>query len=81
MITKHKTYPLRLIIDLLTLYNRLNPLDKVAETVKEKYGIAISSQIISNWLKEYSEYTPFIRMREFASKKYDKKEFIEGDCN
>jgi len=76
-ITKHKTYPLKLIMDSLTLYNRLTPSDKIPEIIKEKYGITITHQIISRWLKEYEQYIPFIRMREFASKKYSKKELIE----
>ena len=77
VITKHKTYPLKVIIDALTLYNKLNPIEKIPEIIKEKYGITITSRIISDWLKEYEKYIPFIRMREFAAKKYDKKEFIE----
>ena len=76
-ITKHKTYPLRLIMGSLTLYNRLTPADKIPAMIKEKYGINITSRIISDWLKEYEQYIPFIRMREFAAKKYDKKEFME----
>ena len=76
-ITKHKTYPLKVIMDSLSLYNRLNPTEKIPEIIKEKYGIQITSRIISDWLKEYSRYTPFLRMREFAAKKYDKTELIE----
>lgn len=76
-VTKHKTYPLKLIIDTLTLYNRLNPIEKIPEIIKEKYSISVTSRTISEWLKEYEHYIPFIRMREFAVKKYDKKELIE----
>ncbi len=76
-ITKHKTYPLKLIMDALTLYNRLNPTEKIPEMIREKYGIQITSRIISDWLKEYEQYIPFLRMREFAAKKYEKKELIE----
>jgi len=77
LITKHKTYPLKVIIDAITLYNRLNPLEEAAEKVTEKYGITITHQAISKWLKEYKQYTPFLRMREFAAKKYNQKELIE----
>lgn len=76
-ITKNKTYPLRIIMDSLTLYNRLTSIDKIPKIIKDRYGINITSRIISHWLKEYRQYLPFLRMREFASKKYDKKEFIE----
>jgi len=76
-ITKHKTYPLKIIIDALTSYNRLNPADKIPALIKEKYGIQITSRIISDWLREYEQYIPFLRMRGFAAKKYEQKELIE----
>ncbi len=76
-ITKHKTYPLKIIMDSLTLYNRLNSAEQIPPMLNEKYGIQITSRIISDWLKEYAQYAPFLRMREFAAKKYDKKDIIE----
>jgi len=76
-ITKHKTYPLRIIMDSLTLYNKLNSLNRISEMMDEKYGIKVSSQTISKWIKEYEKYASFLRMREFAEKKYDSKEIIE----
>ena len=77
LLTKHKTYPLKLIIDALTLHNRLNPIEKIPEIIKEKYSISITSRTISDWLKQYAQYSPFIRMREFAKNKYSKREAIE----
>lgn len=77
LITKHKTYPLRVIIDAITLYNRLNPLEDIPKMIKDSYGITITRQTISNWLKEYAEFIPFLRMKEFAEKNYTKKELIE----
>lgn len=76
-ITKNKTYPLKIILESLTLYNKLNPIEAIPEIIKEKYGINISQRIVSDWLKEYEKYIPFIRMREFAVKNYSKKEIIE----
>ncbi len=76
-ITKHKKFPLKVILDSLTLYNRLHSTSEISSVIKERYGISLSSQTIPKWLKEYEKYTPFLRMREFASKKYSKKELIE----
>ena len=76
-ITKHKTYPLKVIIDAITLYNRLNPIDKIPAIIKDRHGITLKPRIISDWLKEYGQYCPFSRMREFAVQKYNKKELIE----
>lgn len=77
LITKNKTYPLRVILESLTLYNKLYPIESIPEIIEEKYGIIIKPRIISDWLKEYEKYIPFLRMRGFASKNYSKKEIIE----
>jgi len=76
-VTKNKTYPLRIIIDSLTLYNRLYSLEEISNIIYERYGIKISSRIVLIWVKEYEKYIPFLRMREFISQKYSKKEIIE----
>ncbi|MFH1504681.1 MAG: PD-(D/E)XK nuclease family protein [Candidatus Omnitrophota bacterium] len=75
-ITKHKTFPFRLILDSITLYNRMNSLEQAALKVSEKYGIKTSIQNISNWLKDFEKYLPFLRMRGFISEKYDKRECL-----
>ena len=78
-ISKNKTFPLRLILDALTLYNRLYTLEESANKVSEKYGIKMSCQNIRNWLKDFSKYLPFLRMRRTISNKYNKRTaFIES---
>lgn len=77
LITKNKTYPLRVIIDAMTLYNRLNTLESVPQMIKDAYGITITPRIISDWLKEYAPLLPFLRMRDFAAKKYNQREAIQ----
>lgn len=76
-ITKNKTYPLRIILDSFTLYNRLNSLEEVSMKIFEKYGVKLERKTISLWINEYKDYLPFLRMREFVEKKYSKKELIE----
>jgi len=76
-ITKNRTYPLRIIIDSLSLYNKLYSFEEIPNIIYERYGIKISSKIIGLWIKQYKRYIPFIRMREFISKNYSKKEIIE----
>ena len=80
VITKHKTYPLRVIIDCLSLYNKLNTFEEVISKIKDMHNFKISLRTSKSWVKEYSNYFPFLRMREFASKKYSgdlKKDLIE----
>lgn len=76
-VTKHKTYPLRVMFDAVTLYNRLNSFDGIPTLIKEKYGVNITSRVVSNWIKEYSGFIPFVRMREFIVKNYGQKDIVE----
>jgi transposase-like protein len=45
LVTKHKSFPLRVILDALSLYNRLHTLEEAAAAVTEKYGISVSRQM------------------------------------
>ena len=76
-VDKHRTFPLRLIIDAVTLYNRLYTLEDSARLVSEKYGISVSRETVRKWLEDYREYLPFLRMREYAEKKYDRRKMLE----
>ena len=76
-ITKNKTYPLHVIIDAISLHNGLYSIEEIQEVIAGRYGIKLSPRNVLNWLKEYQDHIPFLRMREFASKKYSRKELIE----
>lgn len=73
LISKGKTYPLKIILESLILKNRLNPSTLIAKKIKRKYGFKISPDTISNWDKEYRNYTPFYRMRNYLAIKLNKK--------
>ena len=76
-ISKSKTYPLRIILDAVTLYNRLYTTKDIVNKINEIYGIKISEQTILNWTKSYRDYLPFLRLRDFVSKKYSFKDIID----
>ena len=76
-VDKHRTFPLRLIIDAITLYNRLYSLEDSVKLVSSKYGISVTRQALMAWLEDYREYLPFLRMREYVEKKYKPKEMLE----
>ncbi|MFH1428405.1 MAG: PD-(D/E)XK nuclease family protein [Candidatus Margulisiibacteriota bacterium] len=79
LIAKHKTFPLKVIIDALTHYNRFYNLESAAEIVSKKYGITINRQNISKWLEDFKEYLTFSRMRDYIDKNYEKKKiFVES---
>ncbi|MFH1402535.1 MAG: PD-(D/E)XK nuclease family protein [Patescibacteria group bacterium] len=78
-VTKNKTFPLRIILEAISNYNSFQTLEEAAKAVEQKYGLAVSAQNISNWLKGFREYLPFLRMRDFINKKYDKRKiFVEA---
>ena len=52
-------------------------LEDSAKLVSEKYGISVSRQTLGKWLEDYREYLPFLRMRGFAEKKYDRRNLLE----
>jgi len=70
LLTKGKTYPLRVILEAITWYNRFHSLEESARQVSQKYGLNISYQNISNWLKDLNQYITFSRMRGFIARKY-----------
>ncbi len=74
--TKGKTYPLKVILDAISLYNRFYPLEDAAAKVSEKYGLSVAPQTIANWLKDFAEYLPFLRMRDFINTKYDRRDIL-----
>lgn len=76
LLSKNKSYPIRIILDAITLYNKFYSLEDVSKKIHERYNIALNNQTISNWLSYYKEYLPFLRMRTFIEKKYDRKEIF-----
>ncbi len=73
LISRGRTYPIKVILESLILRNQLNPPALIAEKMQRKYGFRISPDTISNWDKEYRRYTPFARMRDYLSVKLSQK--------
>jgi len=76
-ISRSRTYPLRIILDSITLYNRLYTTKEIVNKISDRYGFKISEQTIINWAKGYKDYLPFLRLRDFISKKYSSKDIID----
>lgn len=76
--TKYKSFPLPVILTAITHYNKFCTLSESAGKVTQRYGIKTNPQNIANWLKDFGEHLTFLRMRDFISRKYDKKDiFVE----
>jgi len=76
---KGKHYPLSTIFDAISFYNLGYSLEescrKVGRGTDSKSdnvgtGTAISASSLSNWLSEFKDQMPFLRMRDFAMQKY-----------
>lgn len=76
LVTKHKTFPLRVIMYALTLYNRLYTLEDAAKGATEKFGLSVSRQNVRNWLDTFSGYLPFLRQRSAAARLYERRRLI-----
>ncbi|WP_334147213.1 PD-(D/E)XK nuclease family protein [Hyphomicrobium sp.] len=76
LLTRNKTYPLRVIIDALTFYNRLYTLEGAARAVGRRYGLAISRQTLRNWLDDFADYVPFTKLRAAAARSFDRRDAI-----
>jgi transposase-like protein len=79
LINKHRTYPLKVILDGLTLYNRFHSLEDTARLLTSTYGLTVQPSTIARWLKEFKEYLPILRLRDELLANYDaRKAFIEA---
>jgi transposase-like protein len=60
---RYKTYPLRVILDGVTLYNLGYFLPVAAQKLKAKHGYKISPSTLSSWMAEHRELTTYSRLR------------------
>jgi transposase-like protein len=63
LLNKNRTYPVRVILEALSHYNRLKTFEQAAETVSEKYGLSVSRQAVSNWHASFADYLSFSHWR------------------
>lgn len=76
LVSKHKSFPLRIILESLTLYNRLYTLEEISTKLTRKYGIAVSRQNVRNWLTSFRDYLPFLRLRGSILAEADRRKLI-----
>jgi len=78
LITKRRSYPVKVILDGLTLYNRFYSLNEASGILNDTYGLKVKEQNISSWLKEFKSYLPFLKIRDKLAAGYDtRKAFIQ----
>ena len=65
-VTTHHTYPVRVIVETLSRYNRLHPLPDVIDGVRKKFGVKVPTSTARRWISEFASYLPFLRLRDAA---------------
>ena len=75
---KGKHYPLKLILDALSLYNLGYTLEDTTRLIKEKYGIVLKAATLSNWLEEFKPLCKYLRMRRFGKKLFPPGQIAPG---
>ena len=75
---RNKTYPIRLMLQALTLYDLGYSLNDTAKRLKSKSGRAISPSTIATWIGSHKEHTTFRRLRAEASTIYPPTQTIHS---
>ena len=60
---RNKTYPLRVVLDAITLYNLGYSLTETGEEMKSRHGYRIGRSTIAAWLAEHQPLTTYARLR------------------
>jgi transposase-like protein len=65
---RNKTYPLRVILDGVTLYNLGYTQSQAAAKLKARHGYRIAPSTLAAWIDEHREITTYARLREEGSR-------------
>ena len=60
---RYKSYPLRLILDGVTLYNLGYSLPGAVQKLKEKHGYKIAPNTLATWMVKHRDLTTYLRLR------------------
>jgi hypothetical protein len=74
----NKTYPIRLVLQALTLYNLGYSLSETAKRLKQKAGRTVSPSTIATWIGAHKEHTTFRRLRAEATTIYPPEQTIRS---
>jgi transposase-like protein len=75
---RNKTYPLRVVLDAITLYDLGYSLDETAEKVRSRQGHRVARSTIAGWLAEYRSLTTYARLRVEGRRLYPPRQTIRA---
>lgn len=74
LVTKNRQHPVSVILQSLILYNRLKTGEEIIAHFEKSLGHKVTLKTILEWVKDYSHYAPFLRMRDFLAGKINSKQ-------
>lgn len=73
---KNKTYPIKVIMYAISIYNLGNSLAQATKIVNKRYKVKVKPSTIHSWIKEFEEICTYRRIRKEALKDYNAKDII-----
>ena len=74
---KGKSFPLRLILEGLSLYNIGYSLEESCQRLKERFGIEVKDSTLSDWVKEFEPICRYSRLRTYGLKLFSPAQVIQ----
>lgn len=73
---KHKTYPLKIILNAISSYNLGNTLEASAKLTNSRFKTNITAKNVQLWVNELKEQLPFSKIRDECKKLYTPKNML-----
>jgi ATP-dependent exoDNAse (exonuclease V) beta subunit len=77
-ILKHKQFPLKIILDAISLFNLGHSEGETCKLIKEKYGVTIKQSSLSRWVKEHAPLCRYVRLRPKTADFYSPNQIIQS---
>jgi transposase-like protein len=75
---RNKTYPLRIVLDAITLYDLGYSLDETAEKLHSRRGYRVARSTIAAWLAEHRGLTTYLRLRAEGRRLFPPRQTIRA---
>jgi len=74
---KGKQFPLRIILEGLSLWHIGHSLDESCRRLKEQFGLEVKASTLGDWVKEFEPLCRYGRLRPFGLKLYGPQQVIQ----
>lgn len=74
---KGKSFPLRIILEGLSLYNMGHSLEHACQLLKEQFGIETADSTLGDWVKEFEPICRYSRLRPYGLKLFSPHQVVQ----